>query len=134
MNRVYEIDEGRPIWKLRPVLLVVTVVLVLIAVVIVTAVVLSGEVARAVGDAVGLSDVTVTVWSVAKWPVIVALVVVAIARPLLRHAERAAAEVPVDQPRARSSRSSSGCSPRSASASTSRTSAATATPTARWPA
>ena len=79
MNRVYEIDEGRPIWKLRPVLLVVTVVLVLIAVVIVTAVVLSGGVARAVGDAVGLSDVTVTVWSIVKWPVIVALVVVAIA-------------------------------------------------------
>ena len=79
MNRVYEVDEGRPIWKLRPVLLVVTVVLVLIAVVIVTAVVLSGGVARAVGDAVGLSDVTVTVWSIVKWPVIVALVVVAIA-------------------------------------------------------
>ena len=79
MNRVYEIDEGRPIWKLRPVLLVVTVVLVLIAVVIVAAVVLSGGVARSIGDAVGLSDVTVTVWNIVKWPVIVALVVVAIA-------------------------------------------------------
>ncbi|KQS97520.1 YihY/virulence factor BrkB family protein [Cellulomonas sp. Leaf395] len=79
MNRIYEVDEGRPIWKLRPVLLAVTVVLVLIAVVIVTAVVLSGGVARAVGDAVGLNDVTVTVWSIAKWPVIVAFVVVAIA-------------------------------------------------------
>jgi membrane protein len=79
MNRVYEIDEGRPIWKLRPALLVVTVVLVVIAVAIVVAVVLSGGVARSVGGSIGLSDVTVTVWNIAKWPVIVALVVVAIA-------------------------------------------------------
>jgi membrane protein len=79
MNRVYEIDEGRPIWKLRPALLVVTVVLVVIAVVIVLAVVLSGGVARSIGEAIGLSDVTVTVWSIAKWPVIIALVIVAIA-------------------------------------------------------
>lgn len=79
MNRVYEIDEGRPIWKLRPTLLLVTVLLVVVAVAIVTAVVLSGAVARSVGSAVGLSDVTVTVWNVVKWPVIVALVVVAIA-------------------------------------------------------
>ncbi|MBO3085654.1 YihY/virulence factor BrkB family protein [Cellulomonas fengjieae] len=79
MNRVYEIDEGRPIWKLRPVLLVVTVVLVLIAVVVVAAVVLSGGVARSIGAAVGLSDAAVTVWNIAKWPVIVALVVTAIA-------------------------------------------------------
>ncbi|WP_315096719.1 YihY/virulence factor BrkB family protein [uncultured Cellulomonas sp.] len=79
MNRIYEIDEGRPIWKLRPVLLLVTLVLVVIAVVIVTAVVLSGGVARSIGEAIGLSDVTVTVWNIAKWPVIVALVVVAIA-------------------------------------------------------
>jgi membrane protein len=79
MNRVYEIDEGRPVWKLRPVLLVVTVVLVIVAVVIVAAVVLSGGVARSIGSAIGLSAVTVTVWNIVKWPVIVALVVVAIA-------------------------------------------------------
>ena len=79
MNRVYEIDEGRPIWKLRPTLLLVTLVLVVIAVVIVTAVVLSGGVARSVGSAIGLSAVTVTVWNIVKWPVILALVVVAIA-------------------------------------------------------
>jgi len=79
MNRVYEIDEGRPIWKLRPVLLLVTVILVVLAVAIVVAVVLSGGIARSVGASIGLSDVTVTVWNIVKWPVIVALVVVAIA-------------------------------------------------------
>lgn len=79
MNRVYEIDEGRPIWKLRPVLLVVTLVLVVIAVLVVVAVVLSGGIAEEVGSAIGLSDVAVTVWSIAKWPVVLALVVLAIA-------------------------------------------------------
>lgn len=84
MNRVYEVDEGRPVWKLRPVLLLVTLVLVLIAVVIAAALVLSGGVARSVGELVGASDAAVTVWNIVKWPVIVALVVVAVA--LLYHA------------------------------------------------
>jgi membrane protein len=79
MNRVYEVDEGRPVWKLRPVLLLVTLVLVLIAVVIAAALVLSGDVARSVGELVGLSDAAVTVWNVVKWPVILGLVVVAVA-------------------------------------------------------
>ncbi|MEV7973965.1 YihY/virulence factor BrkB family protein [Cellulomonas sp. NPDC089187] len=79
MNRVYEIDEGRPIWKLRPVLLVVTLVLVLFAVVIVVAVVLSGGIAEQVGEAIGLSAVAVTVWNIAKWPVVLALVILAVA-------------------------------------------------------
>ncbi|TGO03937.1 YihY/virulence factor BrkB family protein [Serinibacter arcticus] len=84
MNRIYEIDEGRPIWKLRPVLLLVTLALVLIAAVVVVALVLSGGLARSVGDLIGLSDVAVTVWSIAKWPVVLALVVLAVA--LLYHA------------------------------------------------
>ncbi|NKY07615.1 YihY family inner membrane protein [Cellulomonas hominis] len=79
MNRVYEIDEGRPIWKLRPVLLVVTVVLVLFAVAVVVALVASGGLARSIGSAIGLSDTAVTVWNIAKWPVVLVLVVLAVA-------------------------------------------------------
>ncbi|WP_034623434.1 YihY/virulence factor BrkB family protein [Cellulomonas sp. URHE0023] len=83
MNRVYDIDEGRPIWKLRPVLLAVTIGLVLVAVAVVAAAVLSGGVARSIGSIVGLSDTAVTVWDIVKWPVVVLLVVTAIA--LLYH-------------------------------------------------
>src|SRR5690554_2812075 len=79
MNRVYETDEGRPFWKLRPVLLLVTAVTVLLVAVALAAMVLSGPVARAVGGAVGLSDVAVAVWDVAKWPVVVLLVALVIA-------------------------------------------------------
>ena len=79
MNRIYEIDEGRPIWKLRPAMLLVTVLLLVIAMVVVVAGVLSRGVARSVGEVFGLSAVSVTVWNVARWPLVVVLVIVAIA-------------------------------------------------------
>ncbi|GAB2476636.1 YihY/virulence factor BrkB family protein [Promicromonospora xylanilytica] len=79
MNRIYEIDEGRPVWKLRPVMLLVTLVAVVIAALVVASLALSGPVARAVGDAVGLGSTAVTVWSIAKWPVVLLLVVVLVA-------------------------------------------------------
>lgn len=79
MNRIYEIDEGRPVWKLRPVMLLVTLVAVVIAALIVAAVALSGPIAQAVGDAVGLGSTAVTVWGIVKWPVVLLLVVVLVA-------------------------------------------------------
>ncbi|MCK9794028.1 YihY/virulence factor BrkB family protein [Isoptericola sp. 4D.3] len=83
MNRVYEVVEGRPIWKLRPLLLLVTLIVVVLAAVIVASLVLSGPIARSVGEAIGLGDVALTVWNIAKWPVAVLLVVVVVA--LLYH-------------------------------------------------
>ncbi|MBO1751002.1 YihY/virulence factor BrkB family protein [Actinotalea sp. BY-33] len=79
MNRVYEVDEGRPIWKLRPIMLLVTLVLLLLVVAICVALVLSGGVAEALGAAIGLSSQAVTIWNIAKWPVVVLLVVLAVA-------------------------------------------------------
>ena len=51
LNRVYEVDEGRPIWKLRPLQLLITLICVLAVALVLIAVVVSGPVARAVGDA-----------------------------------------------------------------------------------
>jgi membrane protein len=79
MNRVYEIDEGRPVWKLMPVTLLVTLVAVVMAALIVVALVLSGPVAGAVGDAVGLGATAVTVWDIVKWPVVLLLAAALIA-------------------------------------------------------
>jgi len=79
MNRVYEVDEGRPFWKHKPQMLLLTLVMVIILAVIVFALLLSGDLARTVGDIVGLGDTAVLVWSIAKWPVIVALAVLLIA-------------------------------------------------------
>jgi membrane protein len=78
-NVVYETPEGRKVWKLKPLQLLVTLIGVLFAAVIVSAVVLSGPVVKAIGGAIGLSDTALTVWNIAKWPVIVVLVALMIA-------------------------------------------------------
>ena len=78
MNRMYEIREGRPIWKLRPAMLLLTLVLVLLAAVTLVGLVVSGPVAQAVGDAIGLGSTAVTIWNIAKWPVLLAVVVVTV--------------------------------------------------------
>jgi membrane protein len=79
MNRVYEIDEGRTFIKLRGTVLGVTIVNLLIVVVLATMLVLTGPVAESVGNLIGLGGTFLTVWNILKWPVMVALVVLAIA-------------------------------------------------------
>lgn len=79
LNRIYEVEEGRPIWKLRPMNILVTLTMVLIVAVIIVALVLSGGLAQVVGDLIGLGDTAVTVWNIAKWPVVVALAVLLLA-------------------------------------------------------
>ena len=79
MNRIYEIDEGRPIWKLRPAMLLLTIVLVILAALVLLALVLTGPVAESVGDAIGLGSTAVLVWQVAKWPVLLAVVILIVA-------------------------------------------------------
>jgi membrane protein len=79
MNRIYEVGEGRPIWKLRPAMLLLTVVLVVLAAAVLLALVLTGDVAVVVGDALGLGESVVLVWQVAKWPVLLAVVVMIVA-------------------------------------------------------
>jgi membrane protein len=79
MNRIYQIDEGRPFWKLRPVNLVLTAVLVVLAAITLLGLLLTGRVAEAVGNAIGLGSTAVLVWQIAKWPVLLAVVVMIVA-------------------------------------------------------
>src|SRR3954449_2818682 len=78
-NVVYETPEGRKIWKLKPLQLLVTLIGIIFAAVIVGAVALSGPVAKAIGSAIGLGDTALSVWSIIKWPIIVVLVALMIA-------------------------------------------------------
>ena len=73
-NVIYEVDEGRPIWKLRPLQMLVTLVMLLLVVVGAVAVVVSGPLADAVGSALGLSDSFVSVFKIAKWPILLLIV------------------------------------------------------------
>lgn len=78
-NAVYDMPEGRPVWKVLPVRVGVTVALLLMAGISALIVVFTGGLARQAGDLLGLGDTALTVWSIAKWPVLVLLVTVMIA-------------------------------------------------------
>jgi membrane protein len=73
-NVIYDIPEGRPIWKTIPVRVGVTIFAVVVSVISAVIVVVSGPVAQQVGDLIGLGDTAVTVWNVLKWPVLLVLV------------------------------------------------------------
>lgn len=83
MNQIYEVPEGRPFWKYYAQMYVLTAVILALVAAAVAIAVLSGPVADTVGQLIGLGSAAVTVWSVAKWPVLLAIVVVVLA--LLYH-------------------------------------------------
>jgi len=79
MNRVYEIEEGRPFWKLKPQQLLITLVAVTLVAVVAIMLVVSGPLAESIGNAIGLGSAAVLAWQIIKWPVLVAIVVLIIA-------------------------------------------------------
>ena len=78
-NAVYDVPEGRPMWKVLPLRVALTVVLLVLAVVSALIVVFTGGLAQQAGTALGIGDTALTVWSLAKWPVLVVLVTFMIA-------------------------------------------------------
>lgn len=79
MNRIYEVDEGRPYWKRKPAQLAVTLLVVTLVLLCATIVVVSGPVLRTIGELLGIGNTAVNVWDVAKWPILAAAVVVLVA-------------------------------------------------------
>ena len=73
-NDIWDVEEGRPAWKTIPLRLGVTVVLLVLLTVSALAVVLTGPLAKSIGDIVGLGSTAVTVWDIAKWPVLILVV------------------------------------------------------------
>ncbi len=73
-NIVYDIPEGRPIWKTLPLRIGVTLITLVLLSASVIAVVVTGPLARKVGDVIGAGSRAVTVWNIAKWPVLLLVV------------------------------------------------------------
>src|SRR5438067_9395253 len=69
-NAIYGVEEGRPFWFKRPVQFLVTLVLVLLLAASAIAVVLTGGLATQVGKLLGVGSSAVTIWDIAKWPVL----------------------------------------------------------------
>src|SRR5690349_15820150 len=75
-NVIYEVEEGRPFWKLKPLQVAVTLVVILLAAFVALALVLTGPVVGALGSSLGIGDTALTVWRYAKWPAMLVLVLV----------------------------------------------------------
>lgn len=78
MNRIYNVREGRPIWKLRPTMLGVTLATVILLVLGLLTLV-SGPLARSFGDVIGLGDVAATVLLIVQWPILLVIAIVVVA-------------------------------------------------------
>jgi membrane protein len=78
-NVIYEVEEGRSVIKLRPLQMLVTLVLVVLLALVLVALVLTGPIVGKVASAIGVSGTAVTVWNIAKWPVLFIVVVLMIA-------------------------------------------------------
>jgi membrane protein len=77
-NEIYEVEEGRPFWKRRPLQIAITLAVVVAIAAALIAVVLTGPLAEAVGHELGFGDVALTTWSIARWPFLFAIVAVTI--------------------------------------------------------
>lgn len=75
-NAVYGVNEGRPVWRLRPLQIGLAAVTLVLLAVVALGLIVSGPVTDAVGDLINAGGLTRTVWSVAKWPVLAMIMMV----------------------------------------------------------
>jgi membrane protein len=73
-NAIYDVPEGRPIWKTLPIRIGVTVVVMVLLAVSAVAVVATGGLADRIGRLLGIGSAVVTAWDIVKWPVLLLIV------------------------------------------------------------
>jgi membrane protein len=74
-NVIYETPEGRPFWKLRPLQILVTLVMLVLLAMVALALVLTGPIVTAVAGPLGIDSTAVSIWNIAKWPVLLIVVI-----------------------------------------------------------
>ena len=79
LNRIYGVREGRTAFALRPVLLGVTLASLALIAVVAVLLVISGPIAEAIGNALGVGDAAKTAWSILRWPVVIVALVLLVA-------------------------------------------------------
>src|SRR5919202_2691217 len=78
-NVAWETPEGRPIWKLRPLQILVTLVMILLLAMLALGLVLKDPIVGAVAGPLGIGSTAQTIWSIAKWPVMLLVVILMLA-------------------------------------------------------
>jgi membrane protein len=89
-NAIYDVEEGRPVWKTIPLRLGITIVMLILLTATAVAVTVTGPLADKVGKLIGVGGAAVTVWDIAKWPVLILVVglmfaILYYAAPNVRH-------------------------------------------------
>lgn len=79
LNRAYDIDEGRPWWKVRLVAILLTLSLTAVVICAMTLLVAGPFIVSAVGDALGMGATFTAAWNLARWLIIFFLVSFAMA-------------------------------------------------------
>jgi membrane protein len=74
-NEIWEVEEDRPFWKLRPLQLLITIGMVFAVAVILTIVILGGPLADAIWSEIGFGDTALQVWAIVRWPLLFAATV-----------------------------------------------------------
>jgi membrane protein len=93
MNSVYEVQEGRQLWKFRGLMMLVTLVLIVAFAAITVILLATSPVAASVGESLGVAPPWITVWNIGKWPALAALAVLVVGTlyyytPNVRHTRR----------------------------------------------
>jgi YihY family inner membrane protein len=73
-NAIYDVPEGRPVWKTLPIRIAVTVLVMVLLAASAVAVVATGGLADRIGRLLGLGSAVVTIWDIVKWPVLLLVV------------------------------------------------------------
>jgi len=74
-NAIYDVEEGRPIWKTVPTRVLTTLMLLVMLAAVAIGVAITGPLADQVGKLLGVGSTATTVWDIAKWPVILLFVI-----------------------------------------------------------
>ncbi|MFI7577159.1 YihY/virulence factor BrkB family protein [Micromonospora sp. NPDC049497] len=75
-NAIYGVEEGRPVWRLRPMQIGLAAVSMLLLAVVAVGLIVSGPVTDAVGNLINAGGLARTVWSVLKWPLLAMIMMV----------------------------------------------------------
>jgi len=79
MNRIYEVEEGRPFWRMRPAMLGISTVLLILATISAFAIVLTGPIAESAARVLGLDEGVVFWWDLGKLPLLAGIAIFVIA-------------------------------------------------------
>ena len=76
VNGVYEVHEGRQIWKFRGLMVLLALFLLVLFSAIVPLLITTPRLAAAIGQSLGVGEPWLTIWSIGRWPVLLLLVTV----------------------------------------------------------